>query len=308
MQIQDSHRICIAPMLRYTHRHFRYFMRLISKHVFLYTEMIAANALLRGDAERFLAFDPIEHPIALQLGGNDPASLAACARLIEAHGYDEINLNVGCPSERVQAGAFGACLMAEPALVADCVASMRQAVSIPITIKTRLGVQTNGKHAACAELIELAQQAGCKTFIIHARYAQLDKKSPKDNRKTALYYDEVYALKKHYSDLEIILNGNVEKMDAIATHLTKVDGVMIGRKACYDPYGLVDVDRLFFQDDHPILSREEIIEQYLSYAQKHLSPQVSQTMLLQPLQHLFYGLPNARTLRQTMEQEFSAKR
>jgi len=307
MQPLSSHRVCIAPMLRYTHRHFRYFMRFISKHVFLYTEMIAANALLRGNAERFLAFDPMEHPIAIQLGGNHPKNLAACARMIESAGYDEINLNVGCPSERVQAGAFGAYLMTEPVQVADCVAAIRAVVSIPITIKTRLGVYTRNTQIGCEQLIELAQQAGCKTFIIHARYANLDNASPKNNRKTALYHDEVYAIKKNYPELEIIVNGNVDKIDTVAEHLKSVDGVMIGRKACYDPYGLIDVDRLFFNDDHVVLSREEIIEQYITYAKDYISPSISATMLLQPLQHVFYGLPNARALRQAMEQKFLMK-
>ena len=229
--------VSVAPMLDWSDRHCRMFHRQITRHTWLYTEMVTTGALLFGDVERHLNFNQEEHPVALQLGGSDPADLARCAKLGEQWGYDEINLNCGCPSERVQKGAFGACLMAESTLVADCVKAMRDAVSVDVTVKHRIGIDAIESYDFVRDFIGDVSQAGCRTFIVHARNAILKGLSPKENREIPpLKYDVAYQLKLDFPQLEIILNGGITTLDEIDTHLEHVDGVMIGREAYHNPY------------------------------------------------------------------------
>ena len=242
-----DHRLCTAPMMDWSDRHCRYFFRQLSSYAVVYTEMVTTGALIHGDVERHLRFDAAEHPVALQLGGSDPADLAHCARLGEQYGYDEINLNCGCPSERVQHGAFGACLMAEPQLVADCVKAMRDAVSIPVTVKHRLGIDSIEAYEFVRDFVATLADAGCETFFVHARNAVLKGLSPKDNREVPpLKYEYVYRLKRDFPELRIVVNGGVNTLEAIEPHLLQVDGVMLGRVAYHDPCVLAQAGgRLF---------------------------------------------------------------
>ena len=239
-------RLCVAPMMDWTDRHCRYFHRLLTRRARLYTEMVTTGALLHGDVARHLDFDAVEQPVALQLGGSEPADLARCARLGERWGYAEINLNCGCPSERVQRGAFGACLMAEPALVADCVRAMRDAVSIPVTVKHRIGIDRHESYAFVRDFVGRVAEGGCDVFIVHARNAWLHGVSPKENRELPpLRHEMVAALAQDFPDRIFVLNGGVAGNDAIATHLAEVDGVMVGRAAYHHPWELVDWDARF---------------------------------------------------------------
>ncbi len=236
-----AHRLCVAPMMDWTDRHCRYFLRQVSSRVRLYTEMITTGALIHGDVERHLAFSAGEHPVALQLGGSEPEELARCAKLGEAYGYDEINLNIGCPSERVQRGAFGACLMAEPELVARCVAAISGVVSIPVTVKHRIGIDRVQEYSFVRDFVAAVSAAGCRTFIVHARNAVLKGLSPKENREVPpLKYDYVYRLKQDFPELEIVINGGITTWVEITTHLAYVDGVMLGRAAYHNPWLLAD--------------------------------------------------------------------
>jgi len=239
--------ISVAPMMAWTDRHCRYFHRLLSPHVRLYTEMITAGALIHGDAKRLLAFNADEHPVAVQLGGCDPKELSICAEIIESYGYDEINLNIGCPSDRVQRGRIGACLMADPHCVADCVAAMQAKVKVPVTVKCRLGIDDQDSYEFLATFIDRVRQAGCQEFIIHARKAWLRGLSPKENReKPPLHYDRVYAIKRDFPMLKIIINGGIKSVSAIKQHLQHVDGVMIGREAYQNPAFLMAIDKAFY--------------------------------------------------------------
>jgi len=238
---QASHRLCIAPMMDWTDRHCRYFLRQVSSRARLYTEMITTGALIHGDVERHLAFNEAEHPVAVQLGGSDPEELAACARLGERYGYDEINLNIGCPSERVQKGAFGACLMAEPRLVFACVKAIREEVGLPVTVKHRIGIDQVEEYGFVRDFVGTVAEAGCRTFIVHARNAVLKGLSPKENREIPpLKYDYVYRLKADFPALEIVINGGIESWADITTHLAYVDGAMLGRAAYHNPWLLAD--------------------------------------------------------------------
>jgi tRNA-dihydrouridine synthase A len=267
-----NRRFCVAPMLDWTDRHCRYFHRLLSKNALLYTEMITTGALLHGDANRFLHYNRAENPIALQLGGSNPRDLALCAEMAQAYYYDEVNLNIGCPSDRVQQGRFGACLMAEPQLVAECVNTMQNAVTIPITVKCRIGIDEQDSYEQLLQFINTVAQAGCKTFIVHARKAWLSGLSPKQNRDIPpLRYEVVYQLKKDYPDLEIIINGGITSLEQSAQHLQFVDGVMLGREVYSNPYLLAEVDSYFFCKRHPIKSREQIIMELIPYIQQQLS-------------------------------------
>jgi len=242
-----AHRFCVAPMLDRTDRFCRALFRQLSRHALLYTEMITTGALLRGAAERHLAFDPIEHPLALQLGGSDPDELAICARLAETWDYDEVNLNCGCPSDRVQAGRFGARLMKEPGLVADCVAAMVGAVRIPVTVKCRIGVDNQDDYAALAGFVARVSAAGCRRFVVHARKAWLQGLSPRENREIPpLDHGAVFRLKAEFPELEVVLNGGLDELTAAAALLDQVDGVMLGRAAYRDPALLAGVDPLLF--------------------------------------------------------------
>jgi len=236
-----AHALCVAPMMDWSDRHYRYFMRQVNATAVVYTEMITTGALIHGDVPRHLDFSKEEHPVALQLGGSEPADLAHCAKLGEQWGYDEINLNIGCPSERVQKGAFGACLMAEPALVAECVSAIRAAVKIPVTVKHRTGIDTEERYEFLAGFVETVAKAGCRTFIVHARNAVLKGLSPKENREIPpLKYQYVYRLKQDYPDLEVVLNGGLVSKEQIGEQSARVDGVMLGRAAYHDPWVLSD--------------------------------------------------------------------
>lgn len=252
----NPRRISVAPMMDWTDRHCRTFHRHLSRHTWLYTEMVTTGALLHGDVARHLDFDAAEQPVALQLGGSEPADLAASARLGERWGYAEINLNCGCPSERVQRGAFGACLMAEPQLVADCVRAMRDAVSVPVTVKHRIGIDTIEHYDFVRDFVGTIAEAGCQTFIVHARNAILKGLSPKENREIPpLRYEVAYQLKREFPQLEILVNGGITRYDEIDAHLQHVDGVMIGREAYHQPFLLAEVDRRYYGDTAPSPSR-----------------------------------------------------
>ncbi len=289
MTAHNPWRLCIAPMMAWTDRHYRYLMRLISPDVRLYTEMVTTGALLHNDPARYLAFSPQEHPIALQLGGHDPKHLAIAAKMGEDAGYDEININIGCPSDRVSAGRFGACLMAEPELVGECVASMQQQVSIPVTVKSRIGIDDCDDYVFLQNFINIVQQAPCKTFIIHARKAWLKGLSPKENREVPpLQYEAVYRLKKEYPHLNIIINGGINTLNQADQHLQFVDGVMMGRSAYQDPF-------LFAH--HPDLSRKQVVEQYVEYIENRIALGDPLWPMAKHLLNLFNGLPGARAWR-----------
>ena len=294
----------VAPMIDWTDRHERYFLRLISKHAVLYTEMLTPGALIHGQRERFLQFDAAEHPLALQLGGSDPHELALCAKMGADYGYDEINLNVGCPSDRVQSGRFGACLMATPKLVANCVAAMCDAVDIPVTVKHRIGIDDRDSWDELCEFIETVAQGGCKVFIVHARKAWLNGLSPKDNREIPpLQYDTVYRLKQTYPQWQFILNGGINDISIAQQHLAAVDGVMLGRAAYHDPYLLSQVDQMFFGDAHVIPERKKIIEQFLPYIENEIAAGTKLHAMTRHITGLFNGLPGARAWRRTLSEQ-----
>lgn len=296
-------RLCIAPMLDWTDRHCRYFMRLISKHAYLYTEMITTGAILFGDADRALTFHPSEHPVALQLGGSDPEQLAVCTRIAAEYAYDEVNLNVGCPSDRVKAGRFGACLMAEPALVRECVTAMKEASALPITVKSRIGIDNLDSYEFLCEFIDKVASAGCTTFIIHARKAWLHGLSPKENRNIpSLQYDVVYRLKRDFPNLEIILNGGVTDIDRAQQHLQKVDGVMLGRVAYHNPYILADADNRIFKIPRPPSTRHEIVEQLIPYIEEVLSNGANLHHITRHIVGLYHGVRGARVWRRYLSE------
>lgn len=295
--------VSIAPMMEWTDRHCRYFLRLISRRVLLYTEMVTTGALIHGDHERFLAYDESEHPLALQLGGSDPRALALCARMAEEHGFDEVNLNVGCPSNRVQSGRFGACLMAEPDLVAECVAAMKDAVNLPVTVKTRIGVDARDSYAALAQFINTVAHAGCRTFIIHARKAWLQGLSPKENReKPPLRYEVVRAIKQDFPHLDVVLNGGITTLEEAQEHLQLLDGVMIGRAAYHNPYLLASVDPYFYGASQAALTRHEVIEAFLPYVERQLAQNIHLNQMTRPILGLFHRQPGARAWRRYLSE------
>jgi len=291
-------RLCIAPMMAHTDRHFRYLLRLLSRGVMLYTEMLTTGALLHGDPSRRLAFDPFEHPLGLQLGGSNPAALARCARIAESAGYDEVNLNVGCPSDRVREGRFGACLMAEPALVAECVAAMLDAVRIPVSVKSRIGIDDQEDYGDLTNFVETIAATGCRIFIVHARKACLGGLSPRENLAVPpLRHDFVYRLKQDFPDLEIIINGGIRTLADARTHLARVDGAMIGRAACDNPYLLVDADREIFGLRAPPLSRREVLDRFIAYMEDRLAMGDTLHGMARHTLGLFAGQPGARSFR-----------
>ncbi|HEY6334599.1 MAG TPA: tRNA dihydrouridine(20/20a) synthase DusA [Alphaproteobacteria bacterium] len=299
-----NRRVSVAPMMDWTDRHCRYFLRLITRRALLYTEMITTSAILHGDRERLLAFDPAEHPLALQLGGSEPAALAACAKLAEDFGYDEVNLNLGCPSDRVQSAKFGVCLMAEPALVAEGVSAMIAATRLPVTIKTRIGVDERDSYGELLAFVRRIADVGCRSFAIHARKAWLQGLSPKENREIPpLRWDVVHRLKADNPDLEIVLNGGVEHLDQVETQLCLVDGVMIGRAAYRDPYILRSVDRRFFGDLAPMQSRRDIVERLLPYVERCRARGVPVKSITRHILGLFQGVPGARAWRRHLSTE-----
>lgn len=290
-------------MMEWTDRHCRYFLRQISRHCRLYSEMVTSAALLRGDPDRFLVFHPSEHPLALQLGGSEPRELAAAARLGEAYGYDEINLNLGCPSDRVRSGRFGACLMAEPERVAECVAAMRAAVAVPVTVKTRIGIDDQDSYEGLAAFVERLAHAGCHIFIVHARKAILKGLSPKENRSIPpLRYETVYRLKNEFPGLTIVLNGGITQLDEAAVHLGFVDGVMLGRAAYHNPYVLAGVDARFFADPHPIPDRSLIVERMLPYIEQEMAAGSPLNVMSRHMLGLFQGVAGARTWRRHLSE------
>ena len=291
-------------MMEWTDRHCRYFLRLLSRNTGLYTEMITTGAILRGKADRLLAFDPAEHPLALQVGGSEPEHLAASARVAERYGYDEVNLNVGCPSDRVQQGAFGACLMTQPDLVARCVAAMRAAVNIQVTVKTRIGVDENDSYEELVRFIAaVAETGGCETFIIHARKAWLKGLSPKENREIPpLRYDVVRQLKLDFPKLRFVLNGGVTSLDQAEGHLREFDGVMIGREAYQNAYMLADVDHRFHGDGTPSPTRTEIVERFLPYVEAELSKGTRLQQMARHILGLFHGVRGGAAWRRQLSE------
>lgn len=295
---------CIAPMLDWTDRHCRFFLRLLSRHVRLYTEMVTTGAVLRGDRDRLLAYDPAEHPLALQLGGSDPADLARCAHIAADWGYDEVNLNVGCPSDRVQSGRFGACLMAEPELVAECVAAMRAATPLPVTVKTRIGIDERDSYEELASFVGRVAAGGCETFIIHARKAWLRGLSPRENREIpSLRYEVVHQLKRDFPGLTVVLNGGLTTLDQAAEQLHQVDGVMIGRAAYENPYLLAGVDQRFFGSSESPLSRHQVVETFTPYIKEQLRRGTPLHCMTRPMLGLFQGIPGARAWRRTLSEQ-----
>jgi tRNA-dihydrouridine synthase A len=298
------YRFCVAPMLDWTDRHCRYFHRLLSPYARLYTEMVTAQALHYGDAAKHLDFDAAEHPLALQLGGSDPAMLAYAARLGARWGYDEINLNCGCPSERVQSGSFGACLMKEPMLVADCVRAMREAVSIPVTVKHRIGVDAIEDYGFVRDFVGVVHEAGCEVFIVHSRNAILSGLSPKDNREIPpLRYETVHRLKHDFPQCTIVLNGGLTDWPTIDAQLaTGIDGVMVGRWAYHRPYCLAETEARLFGRDAPLPTRRTLIEAMIPYVENQLRQSVALRAITRHLLGLYHGQPRARLFRQWLSE------
>jgi tRNA-dihydrouridine synthase A len=291
-------------MMDYTDRHCRFFLRLITRCTLLYTEMVTTGALIYGDRERFLRFDPAEHPVALQLGGSDPEELAACARMGEERGYDEVNLNVGCPSDRVQSGRFGASLMAEPELVAECVAAMREAVRVPVTVKTRIGIDERDSYEDLCGFTQAIAAAGCDTLIVHARKAWLKGLSPKENRDVPpLRYDVVERLKGDFPRLPIVINGGIGDLAQALDFLDRLDGVMIGREAYHNPWMLAAADRLIYGNAHPLPARREVLEAFIPYAERQLAAGVPLSAMTRHLLGLYQGQPGARAWRRAISEQ-----
>jgi tRNA-dihydrouridine synthase A len=316
--------IAVAPMMDWTDRHCRYFHRLLTRHTRLYTEMVATGAILHGDVDRHLAFDPAEHPIALQIGGSVPEEMARCAEIAAARGYDEIDINVGCPSDRVQSGRFGACLMAEPDLVAECVRAMRQVTDVPVTVKTRIGIDDRDRYEDLAAFVDAVAAAGCEMFIVHARKAWLTGLSPKENREVPpLRYEVVRRLKREHPNLTVVVNGGIRTLEAAREHLglrddtapdgrtldgrapegTPLDGVMIGRAAYERPYLLSEVDRTFFGSTAPPPTRREVLEGMIAYAERELAGGAALKHITRHLLGLFAGFPGARAWRRHLTTE-----
>ena len=308
-----SRLVSIAPMMGWTDRHARYFLRLITKHTLLYTEMVNTGAMLHnrqkvGEQRRFLAFHADEHPLALQLGGSDPAALAQCALMAEDAGFDEVNLNVGCPSDRVKSGNFGACLMAQPELVADSVSAMMTKVDIPITVKCRIGIDDMEDYQSLEHFIHIVAQGGCDTFIVHARKAWLKGLSPKQNREIPpLNYDYVYRLKSENPELTVVINGGIKTMEAMQQQLEHVDGVMIGREAYYNPYILASIDQDIYQDANAVLkSREEIVLQMVDYIDNEIKNGTRLHSITRHMLGLYLGCRGAKAWRRYLSEKAHA--
>ncbi len=301
---RDSYRLSVAPMMDWTDRHCRSLHRTLSSRALLYTEMLTTGAVLHGDRERLLAYDPAEHPVALQLGGSEPADLAAAAKIGEAEGYDEINLNVGCPSDRVQSGRFGACLMREPELVAECMSAMGAAVKIPVTVKCRIGVDDQDPEQSLFQLVDLCAQAGVSSFVVHARKAWLKGLSPKENRDVPpLDYPLVHRLKRERPDLTIAINGGIGSLDEAEPHLGAVDGVMLGRAAYHTPTLLGEVDRRVFGMAVEDVDAFRAVELYRPYVARELARGTHLAAMTRHMLGLFHGLPGARGWRRVLTVE-----
>lgn len=293
--------VCVAPMLDKTDRHYRYFARQITRNAVLYTEMITTGALLQGDAHYHLKHHQQEHPLALQLGGSNPDEMARCAQLAEDYGYDEVNINIGCPSDRVQSGLFGACLMAEPGLVGECVIAMRDKVELPVTVKTRIGIDERDSYEELYDFVQNVADAGCSCLIIHARKAWLKGLSPKENREVPpLRYEVVYQIKRDFPRLGIIINGGIRTTREISEHLQHVDGVMIGREAYNNPFMLKDIDRLFYNDNCDSPNRTGIIERLIPYLERETASGTQLKHITRHILGLYQGVPGAKHWRQTL--------
>ncbi|MCK4705832.1 MAG: tRNA dihydrouridine(20/20a) synthase DusA [Gammaproteobacteria bacterium] len=300
--------VSIAPMMAWTDRHARYFLRLISKQTMLYTEMVTTGALLHGDRDGLLRYHPEEHPIALQLGGSLPDDLAECSLMAEDVGYDEVNLNVGCPSDRVKKGRFGAGLMAEPELVAECVAAMRNKVKIPITVKCRIGIDDMDDESALDEFVAIVAEAGCEHFIVHARKAWLQGLSPKENRDIPpLKYDVVYRLKQARPSLRVTINGGIKTLESMQQHLQHVDAVMLGREAYHNPYLLSQFDAQFYGSNESPRSRQEIIHALLPYIEQELTEGTPLHSMTRHLHGLFLGCRGAKAWRRFLSENDNNK-
>lgn len=303
-----ANRLSVAPMLDWTDRHCRYFHRLLSHQTLLYTEMVTTGAILHGKGD-FLEYNEQEHPLALQLGGSNPVDLAACAKLAGERGYDEVNLNVGCPSDRVQNGRFGACLMAEPELVADCVSAMKEVTDIPITVKTRIGIDDQDSYEFLTKFVStVSEKGGCEQFTIHARKAWLSGLSPKENREIPpLDYDRAYQIKKDFSDLVIAVNGGITTLEQTKEHLQYLDGVMIGREAYHSPFILAEVDQQIFGLDTPIKKRSQVVEEMYPYIERQLSNGASLGHISRHMLGLFQSMPGARQWRRYISENAHKK-
>lgn len=295
--------ISVAPMMDCTDRHYRYFARLLSRHTLLYTEMVTSGAIIHGDREKLLGYEAFEHPLAMQLGGSNPRELAEAAKISEDYGYAQINLNVGCPSDRVQAGRFGACLMKEPQLVADCISAMRAVVSLPVTVKTRIGVDAQDSYEQLVNFTELVAQAECRTFVVHARKAWLNGLSPRENREVPpLRYEVVYQLKRDFPSLEIVINGGIKTVADIHTHLRFVDGVMVGREAYANPWLLTNFDKIITGECLQPAEIKSVIAAYLPYVTKQLAAGVRLRALTRHLMGLFRGQPRGKYWRRYLSE------
>ena len=299
-----SHRFCVAPMMDWTDRHDRVFLRQLSAHALLYTEMVTSAALKYGDAKYLLQHSPDEHPVALQLGGSKPTELAEAAALAERAGYDEINLNVGCPSDRVQSGAFGACLMAEPDLVARCIESMRERVSLPVTVKCRIGIDDHDSQEELEDFIGTVADAGCNTFIVHARKAILSGLSPKENREIPpLKYSSVFAVKKAFPQLSIIINGGIKTLQDAASLLENTDGVMLGREAYKNPFILNKVDAIFFGTATNFQTRTDQLQKFIPYIEQELALGTPLHHMTRHILGLFKGQKGGKQFRRHLSEK-----
>jgi tRNA-dihydrouridine synthase A len=304
MNKYQQHRFCTAPMMDWTDRHCRAFHRSLTRRARLYTEMVTTGAVLHGDRARLLRFDPSEHPVAVQLGGSDPAALAQAARICAEMGYDEINFNVGCPSDRVQEGRFGACLMAEPVLVGDCVAAMKAAVAVPVTVKCRIGIDDQDPEQALDSLADTVVAAGADALIVHARKAWLQGLSPRENRDVPpLDYDRVHRLKARLPHVPVAINGGIGSIEAAADQLALVDGVMMGRAAYQEPWRLLAVDPLLFGEAAPAASSREAVERFIPYMERELAAGERLYAMVRHMLGLFQGVPGARAYRRHLATE-----
>lgn len=293
----DACSIAVAPMMDWTDRHCRYFLRLLSPSAVLYTEMVTAAAIVHGDADRFLHYNEEEHPIALQLGGSEPDWMAQATAKAAKFGYDEININVGCPSDRVQSGQFGACLMARPDVVAECFEAMRRETDIPISVKTRIGIDDSDSYDFLCEFVDALISAGCRKFVVHARIAILEGLSPKENRTVPpLNYERVYQLKRDYPDLNIQLNGGLAEIDQVDAVLQHVDGAMIGRQAYHQPYFLAELEQ-HFRPDWQVPTRQDVVEKMLPYVDRVMGEGASLNSVTRHMLGLYAGQPGARSWR-----------
>lgn len=300
----NTHKFSVAPMMDWTDRQCRVFHRLLTRRALLYTEMVTTGAILHGDRARHLDFDAAEHPVALQLGGSDPAALAACTRIAADWGYGEVNLNIGCPSDRVQDGRFGACLMADPALVGDCLAAMIAAAAVPVTAKCRLGIDHQQPEDTLPRFLETVRAAGCRTVIIHARKAWLHGLSPKQNRDVPpLDYDLVYRMKQAFPDLTVVINGGIPDLAAAAAHLRHVDGVMLGRSAYQAPWRLARVDSRLFGVADPMPDRDAVIEAFIPHVEQALARGVRLAAITRHIMGLYQGQPGARLFRRHLSEQ-----